>query len=291
MATPLLPDGSRINEGAVEELINLLVNAGAKGLFIGGSTGEGIPLSLEARRRLHKRSIELIGNRVPALIHVGSNTTEESVYLAEEAQKAGAHSIVAVTPYFYAIHDDALVDYYQAIYESAPDTPLLAYDIPHLAVNTISPKLLKRLVTSIPTLAGIKTSHMNAQHIRSLIDAAQDQLIVLAGNERIALGSLALGANGLISGLSTALPEPFVRLTDSFFSGDLESAQTQQRIINQLLDLIPSGARLGAIKWILDQRGIEAGPPVPPRPLPPVDWEPWSQITTLMTHSEKAMTP
>jgi dihydrodipicolinate synthase/N-acetylneuraminate lyase len=112
----------------------------------------------------------------------------------------------------------------------------------------------------------VKTSHSDAQHIRSLIDAAPDEAIVLAGNERIALGSLALGADGLISGLSTAIPEPFVAMTRAFAAGDLAEAQKQQRIINQLLDWLPGGARIGAIKQILVERGIAAGRPMPPRP-------------------------
>jgi dihydrodipicolinate synthase/N-acetylneuraminate lyase len=89
---------------------------------------------------------------------------------------------------------------------------------------------------------------------------------VLAGNERIALGSLAMGAGGLISGLSTAIPEPFVSLTEAFVAGDWEQARAEQQRINRLLDRMPAGARIGAIKEILQQRGIEMGPPVPPRP-------------------------
>jgi dihydrodipicolinate synthase/N-acetylneuraminate lyase len=145
-----------------------------------------------------------------------------------------------------------------------------------------------RLASEIPTFAGIKSSHKDAQHVRSLIDAAPEQVVVLAGNERIALGLLALGVSGLISGLSTAIPEPFIRLTKTFFAGDLSSAKIQQKLINQLLDLIPPGARLGAIKEILVWRGIEAGPPVLPRPLPPPDWQPWSEVTRLMDESAEA---
>jgi dihydrodipicolinate synthase/N-acetylneuraminate lyase len=160
---------------------------------------------------------------------------------------------------------------------------LLAYDIPHMAVNGVSPALLARLAADLPAFAGIKTSNHDAQAIRRLVEAAPPASLVLAGNERIALGALALGARGLISGLSTAVPEPFVRLTAAFFAGDLAAAQDQQRRVNAMLDLIPAGFRIGALKSLLIQRGIAAGPPVPPRPaLAKDDWPAWPDFAALL---------
>ena len=279
MATPLSADGQSVNLPVLEPLINLLINAGVKGLFVGGTTGEGILLSLEQRQALHERSMTAIAGRVPALIHVGANTTAESVILARHAQSIGAEAIVAVTPTFYPLPDTSLAGYFRDLAAAAPDTPLLAYDIPHMAVNGVSPALLAILVQEIPTFAGIKTSNADAQVIRRQIDATPPDRIVLAGNESIALASLSLGANGLISGLATALPEPFVRLTEAFFSGDIARAQQEQKRVNWLLDLIPAGKRIGALKSLLCQRGIDVGPPVPPRPaVTESEWPVWPDI-------------
>ena len=289
MATPLNADGETINESGVESLVNFLIELGVKGLFIGGTTGEGILLDLEARMRLHERAFDVIDGRVPALIHIGANTSSRSIQLAGHAQDIGADSIVAVTPYFYPIHDDALLQFYQSLAEAAPEIPLFAYDIPHLAQNSISPKLLPRLVESIPSFAGLKTSRADAQLIRSLVDAVSGRAIVLAGNERIALGSLALGADGLISGLSTAVPEPFVSMVASFAAGDYDGARTDQKRINRILDLMPGGARIGAIKAILTERGIPAGPAIPPRPMPDDNWLGWSLIKREITSKQWLM--
>jgi len=279
MATPLAPDGQTVNLPVVDQLVDFLIVAGVKGLFVGGTTGEGILLSLEQRQALHERAISAVAGRVPALLHVGANNTAESVALARHAHALNADAIVAVTPTFYLMHDAALGAYYADLAAAAPNTPLLAYDIPHMAVNGVSPALLADLATSLPTFAGIKTSNGDAQIVRQIIDAAGPGQLVLAGNERIALGSLSLGAAGLISGLSTAVPEPFVRLTDAFFAGDIAQAQKEQKRINGFLDLIPPGARIGALKSLLQQRGINVGPPVPPRPVVrEQDWPAWSQI-------------
>ncbi len=279
MATPIASDGQSVNMAVLEALIDFLITARVKGLFVGGTTGEGILLTLNQRQALHEQAMKVIAGRVPALLHVGANTTAESVQLARHAQSIGADAIVAVTPTFYPVPDPSLAVYFRELAAAAPDTPLMAYDIPHMAINGVSPALLADLAHSLPSFAGIKTSNSDAQAIRRLIDAAPPDGIVLAGNERIALGSLAMGAAGLISGLSTALPEPFVRLTDAFFAGDLRQAQQEQKRINSLLDLLPQGRRIGALKSLLIQRGIDVGSPISPRPaVDPEEWPVWPEI-------------
>ena len=280
MVTPLAADGYRVNTAVLPELVEFLLDAGVNGLFVGGTTGEGILLDVEERMRLHETTIAATGGRVPVIVHVGANRTDVAVRLARHAQAVGADAIAAVTPYFYGIGDDGLVDYYQAITLAAPETPLLLYDIPHLASNGISPQALTRLSRSLSGLAGMKTSQTDAQVVRRLLDAAPDHLIVLAGNESIALGLLALGAHGLVSGLSTAVPEPFVALSRAFVGGQHDEARRLQGQINRMLALLPAGARIGALKSILAERGLPVGPAVPPRPTPTDPL--WSQMRELI---------
>jgi dihydrodipicolinate synthase/N-acetylneuraminate lyase len=283
MATPLLPDGVSVNTAVIPELLNFLLAARVKGLFVGGTTGEGILLSVAERMRLHETAVSAVNGRVPVLLHTGTNQLASTIALSQHAAAIGADAIAVVTPYFYGMHDDALADYYHAVAASVPDLPLLLYDIPQLALNGISPGLLRRLARELPSLAGMKSSRPDARLVRQLIEAAPDNLIMLAGNEAVALGLLALGADGLISGLSTAVPEPFVALTHLFFQGKMAEAQRQQQMINQLLAQLPKKARIGAIKQILMARGIAMGTAVPPRSMP--DFDVWAAIRPLLNQS------
>jgi len=280
MATPLDDDGYRVNTAVIPQLVEFLTTRGASGLFVGGTTGEGILLDVTERQRLTETALTAVNKKLPVIIHVGANRTSDTITLAKHAAAHHADAIAVVTPYFYGMHEESLLAYYHTIAEAVPNTPLLLYDIPHLAVNGITPSLLASAAEQIPSVAGVKTSRSDAQIIRQLIDAAPEYAIILAGNERIALGSLALGADGLISGLSTAVPEPFVALTQAFGEGDLHKARQQQKLINLLLDQMPAGARIGAIKTILKERGIEMGTAVPPRPMPakPI----WPEMARLL---------
>jgi 2-dehydro-3-deoxy-D-pentonate aldolase len=282
MATPLAPDGYSVDTAVVPALVELLLGAGVKGLFVGGTTGEGILLRSEERKKLHQAAATAVGGRVPLILHVGANTTAETLDLAQHALGLAPDALAAVTPYYYGMDDAALVAYYQSVAAVAPEVPFLAYDIPHLAMNGVRPPLIQRLNEVVPNFAGVKTSNRSAQAVRESIAAAGPDRIVMAGNESIALGLLALGADGLISGLSTAVPEPFVALTAAWARGDLDAAHALQATINRVLALLPPGRRIGAIKAILAERGIPVGPPVPPRLLPPGDWRAWAQIRELV---------
>ena len=142
MATPLKADGYTVNFDALSDLAEFLIAAGVNGLFVGGTTGEGILLNENQRVEIHERAAEAAKGRVAFIVHVGANTTAASAVLAKHAESIGADAIAAVTPYYYQIHDEALLDYYRALAAAAPSTPLLAYDIPHLAVNSVGPELL-----------------------------------------------------------------------------------------------------------------------------------------------------
>jgi dihydrodipicolinate synthase/N-acetylneuraminate lyase len=285
MATPLLPGTHTVNTAAVGQLVNFLIRAGVSGLFIGGTTGEGTQLDPDQRIVLHEAAVAAAGRRVPVLVHVGAQRTGTAVELAAAAQAASPRpdAIVAMTPAFYGMHDNALARYYEAIAAAAPDLPLFLYDIPQFAVNGISPGLLSRLAGELPSLAGMKSSRVDVQMVRQLIDALPDGRSLLAGNESAALGMLALGADGLISGLSTAIPEPFVALTRAYSAGNMPDAQRAQRVVNRLLALLPAGARLGGIKAIIEQRGIPVGPPVPTLP----GWEEqiWPRAEAILSES------
>jgi dihydrodipicolinate synthase/N-acetylneuraminate lyase len=288
MATPLAGDGETINPDGVVALANFLIDAGVAGLFVGGTTGEGILLSREVRMALHEQAMKAADGRVPVILHVGTNTTAETLALARHAQEIGAAAIAAVTPFYYGMDDAALFAYYQCITEAVPDMPLLGYDIPQMAVNAVSPALMARMAAEIPSFAGIKCSRPDAQMVRALIDAGTAETMVLAGNERIAAGLLALGAAGLVSGFATAVPEPFVALTKAFREGDLAEVQRLQQLVNRILDEIPTAVRIGAIKAVLIQRGIEVGTAVPPRAMPSESWQGWMNIKKLLDTSSIA---
>ena len=102
------------------------------------------------------------------LAQVGANDLRAATDLAAHAAQIGVDAVVAVTPYFYPLADSALLNYFTRLAEAAGDLPFFAYDIPQMAVNGISPALLRQLAARIPNFAGLKTSRTDMQVVRQL---------------------------------------------------------------------------------------------------------------------------
>lgn len=280
MATPLLPNGRSINTPIVPQLVDFLLDKGAAGLFVGGTTGEGVLLDEAERRTLHATAVQATNGRVPVIVHCGAATTATTVALARHAADSGADAAAIVTPFFYTLSDDALFAHFEAVATAVADLPIFVYDIPQLAVNGVSPALAQRLFAELPNIAGMKTSNPDARAVRALIHATPADRMVLAGSEGIMLASLALGADGMISGMSTAVPEPFVALGAALARSDLATAQAIQRQIMALLDVVNREARIGAIKALLTARGVPVGTAVAPLPMPAIN--PWPEVEAIL---------
>lgn len=283
MATPLKASTYEVNLAVVPQLVDFLIGHNVEGIFVGGTTGEGILFDDDQRMALHAAGIRAANGRVPVLVHVGSQRATSAIALARHAVDHGADAIVCMTPWFYGVSDDALLQHFATVSAAVPDMPMYVYDIPQFAMNGVSTGLLKRMSAEIASFAGLKCSRIDVQIVRQLVDATPPDKMLLAGNESAALGLLVLGSNGLISGLSTAVPEPFVGLTDAYSAGDIGRAQQYQTIINHLLALLPATARLGGIKQVLIERGIPVGPTTPTLP----DAEPgiWEKMQVVLEKS------
>ncbi len=279
MATPLRPDGT-LNSAEIAPLVDFLVDKGAAGLFVGGTTGEGVLLTTAERQRLHAETVAAAAGRVPVILHIGALRTDESMRLMQHAAEIGADAAAAVTPFFYRLDDEALFDFYAALAETSAELPLFTYDIPQYAGNGISPTLMERLYAAYPSVAGVKTSRHDAPGVRKLVRVTPDSRMVLVGSEQLALGLLALGVDGLISGIATAVPEPFVALCQAFADGDMAAARQAQTQVDGLLAITGSRARMGVIKAILTARGIDVGSAV--APLLPPESDPWPAVQTVL---------
>ena len=173
-------------------------------------------------------------------------------------------AIVAVTPTFYGVSDEALLTHFAAIAGAAPEH-LFAYDIPQMAVNGISTALAQRMIADIPTFAGVKCSRTDMQAIRRLIDGRRQPAFLFWPAMNPLCWDRWPWVHGAISGLATAIPEPFVALLAAFAAGNWEAARQQQRLINRLWRTWQLGPRIGNIKAILHACGVPVNRPMPPR--------------------------
>jgi len=258
--TPFDSQG-RVSLDAMSDLVRFQISGGAEGLYPCGSTGLGPMLRVEERKLIAETVVKSAAGRIPVVVQVGCADTGSTIELARHAEKVGADAVASLTPYYYKPGEAALSKHFEAVSESV-GIPLLAYNIPQFTGNNLGAALISSLAGS-GTIVGVKDSSQNLLQLQDTLDAVPDDFVVMNGTEEYALYAIMSGADGLVSGGASALPELFKSLVSSQRGGDYESALQAQRAILRVKDAVRQGP-ISAYYAILKERGVDCGSPRPP---------------------------
>jgi 4-hydroxy-tetrahydrodipicolinate synthase len=267
MVTPFTDDGSLDVDGAVA-LARWLVDQGAEGLVLAGTTGESPTLTDAEKLTLWETVAEAV--TVPIVAGSGTNDTAHSVHLTAEASKLGVAGILALCPYYNRPSQAGIEGHLRAIAE-ATDLPVVIYDIPVRTGRKVSTPLLVRLAHEVDNILGVKDAAGSPAETAQLVAAAPTDFEVYCGDDALLLPLLSVGAVGLI-GVATHWCTPeVVALLDCWEAGDVAGARAlNTRLLESWTfetgDECPNP---GPAKAMLRHLGQPAG-----RCRPPMDAEP-----------------
>src|SRR5574341_391325 len=198
LLTPMRDGGTRIDPEAASRLASWLVERGVHGLYVAGTTGEGLYLTPEEHRELTQAVVKA-ARGIPVAVHVGARTTTLAVQLARQAVQAEATAVAAIPPPYYSLRQEELLAYFTAIGKAAEPLPLYLYNIPSHARNDLPPALVREIRRAVPTLAGIKDSSGFPGRIADLIRTMGPDFAVVCGNDEMDLAAFRGGAAGVVA--------------------------------------------------------------------------------------------
>lgn len=248
-------DGER-----VKKLARYYAGTGIKGLYVGGSSGEGMLQTVEERKRVLEAVVEEVKGELKILVHVGANATRESVELSKHAEHCGADVISAVPSIYYRLSEKAVENHWQQMIDST-SLPFIIYNIPQTTGFHLSMPLFERMAKQDKVI-GVKMSGESTFELQQFKDAGGDDFLVFNGPDEQFLGGRAMGADGGIGGTYGVMPELFCALDRYYAEGKLEEAKSLQFKINRIIKkLLGYPSLYGACKAILALRGVETGQP------------------------------
>ena len=256
-------DGEVSAEGT-KQLVEFLIEKGVKGLYVGGSSGECIYLTVEERKKTLEAVMEAAKGRLTIIAHVACNNTRESCELARHAESLGVDAIATIPPIYFKLPEKAIAKYWNDISAAAPNTDYVIYNIPQLAGVSLTLSLFDEMLKN-PKVIGVKNSSMPIQDIqmfRRQAAMADREIVVFNGPDEQFVGGRLIGAEGGIGGTYAVMPELFVKLDEMIKAGDVTNAGKLQDAIDEVIYTMCSGKgnMYAVAKAALKKRaGLELG--------------------------------
>ncbi|MBS6500849.1 MAG: dihydrodipicolinate synthase family protein [Clostridium sp.] len=245
-------DNGEISPERVRKLTEFHIKKGVKGIYVNGSSGECIYLSVEERKLILENVMSVGKGKLTVIAHVACNNTKDSIELAKHAESLGVDAIAAIPPIYFKLPEYAIADYWNAMSNAAPNTDFIIYNIPQLAGVALTQGLYSEMRKN-PRVIGVKNSSMPVQDIQMFCAVGGDDYIVFNGPDEQFISGRAIGAEGGIGGTYGVMPELFLKLNDLVIENEMEKARKLQYDINEIIYKMCScyGNMYGVIKEIL----------------------------------------
>ena len=253
--TPLREGGSALDEDAVAPYVDFLAAGGLDGILALGTTGEGILLTLDERRRVAELFVAAADGRLDVAVHAGAQTTADTTALAAHAAEAGAAAVAVIGPPYYPLDEEALYEHFAAAAKACEPLPFYLYEFRARAGYSIPLAVIERLRETASNLRGLKVSNQPFDAVEPYLLEGLDAFV---GAEGLVAQGLEHGAAGAVSGLAAAFPEPVARL--------VHEREGDPGPIRAAVERFPFHA---ALKRVLGRRGLPVREDVraPLRPL------------------------
>ena len=256
MVTPFTSDGTKIDYDAAAKLANDLVDLGNNGLVVNGTTGESPTTDEHEKLELIKVVIDAVGSRAKVVAGAGSNDTAHSILLAKDAQNAGAHGLLVVTPYYNKPPQAGIYAHMVAVADST-DLPVMIYDIPGRSGVPINNDTMLQLAQH-PKIIANKDAKGDPWAASQIM--AQSDLAYYSGDDPLNLALLAIGAVGVVSVTGHIVADRHKLMVEAMQNNDVKTAREINRSLVPITEGIMTRAG-GAImvKAALDQLGRAGG--------------------------------
>lgn len=231
---------------------------GVHGLYICGSTGEGIMMTVEERKRVAECAVEVSKGRGKVIAHVGCVAARDTCELARHAEKAGVDAISSVPPIYFPCTPAEVKAYYADISASC-GLPLFVYYIPSLIKFELTPEFLAELL-EIKTVKGMKfTSPDHYMLNRFAMMTEGRDFTIYNGADQQLISGLSLGARGGIGSTYNYQPKWILGIYNSFKEGNWEAARQFQYKANKQVEILQRFPTLPYTKAMLGLQGLPAG--------------------------------
>lgn len=256
LVTPFLEDRKTVDEKATRSLIEHLLEQGADGFYILGSTGEGIVMEESERMRMCEIVVSQVAGRKPVILHIADMNFDRAVRLAQHGEKVGVDAISALPPLFFHYTNDDIYKYYKNM-ASVTNLPFVMYN--HAAANGgMSADLVSKLFEE-ENITGVKWTLNNYYGMMELKEKTKGEMNIINGPDEMLLQGLSAGADAGIGTTYNVMLPMYKEIYRAFNAGEVEKAMATQRKASAVVTVMLKYEVLPATKYMCKMMGYPVG--------------------------------
>ncbi|MFV8827205.1 4-hydroxy-tetrahydrodipicolinate synthase [Alkalihalobacterium sp. APHAB7] len=256
MVTPFDEKGA-IDFHKTELLVEHLINNGSDGLVVAGTTGESPTLTKDEKLALFDTVVKTVNGRVPVIAGTGTNNTQASIELTQEAALLGINGVMAVAPYYNKPSQQGMIEHFKAI-ANATTLPVMLYNIPGRSVVNMSVDTIVELA-KVKNIVCVKEASGDLEQMATIIDKTDTDFTLYSGDDSLTLPSMAIGGNGVISVASHIIGNEMQQIVQLFQAGSVNEAAKLHRKHLPLMKALFLTPNPTSVKMALQIKGINVG--------------------------------
>ncbi len=240
--------GGEVDYPALTSLLHHVTAGGVDYLVVLGTTGEPATMTPEEKHRVVRHCVENNPGGLPIVVGIGGNNTAEVIRTMQTFDLTGVSAILSVTPYYNKPNQRGLEAHFSAVLEAAP-LPVILYNVPgRTGVNMTAETTLK-LAHAYPGQAvAVKEASGIMSQAAYILRDRPEGFFVLSGEDNLAMATVAMGGDGVISVSANVFTETFCRMMHAALEGDFRQAAALNLTLHEATDLLfaegnPVGAK------------------------------------------------
>ena len=244
-----------VDYDAYARIVEHQIKNGSHGILVNGTTSEPSSLTVEERNRLIDVAIQVAAKRVHVCAATGSQSLRETKQLTEHAAKAGADSLLIVTPYYIRPPQRGLIAYYLEL-AAISNLPWMVYHIPGRTAISVTIDTLKELRAKSPTFVGMKHAVNDLGFVSECVGALGKDFRIFVGLEELSFPMMAVGACGLMNAVGNLQPRILADLCDAVWRSDLPRAQALHHQLFEINQAVFFDTNPIPIKYMMKRLGM-----------------------------------
>jgi 4-hydroxy-tetrahydrodipicolinate synthase len=254
IVTPFKKDKS-IDFKGLEKLVNFIIKGGVEYVVVMGTTGESVTLSKEEKISVVSHVIKTVDGRVPIVMGLGGNNTQELVNALKKGDFKGIDALLSVSPYYNKPNQRGIYQHYKVLSAASP-LPIILYNVPGRTSSNITADTTIQLAKDFKNIIAIKEASGNLEQCMKIIKNKPKDFLVISGDDALTLPMIACGAEGVISVVANAFPKDFSEMTRQILSGNVKEAQKLHYKLTDIIEQLFADGNPAGIKAVLEMMKI-----------------------------------